>query len=68
MSEELTAVQAPVVQNIAYDVKSRITYVIMASRQLTRQELRVAVAAHLGDLENHERPKRGQAVTIYSDL
>ena len=60
--------QIPNVKNVVHDLRKKVTYEVMATRELTRQELRTAVAAHLGDLEKSERPKRGQAVMIYSEL
>jgi hypothetical protein len=58
----------PTVENFAYDRKKRITYVVMASRTLTEPELQIAVGSYLADLEKGERPRRGQALVIYSEL
>ncbi|MCB2190329.1 MAG: hypothetical protein KQI62_02115 [Deltaproteobacteria bacterium] len=56
--------ELPRVKNVIKDPRRDVTYVVMAYRQLTRQEIVFGVQCYLSRVK--KKPKKGDTVTIYS--
>lgn len=54
------------VPNTIRDPRAGVTYVVMAYRELTREEVLLTIRMHLASAA--QKPKRGSRVVIYSSL
>lgn len=54
--------EQPGVRNVIRDAERKVTFVVMAYRQLTREEMVFAVRAYLS--QRRGKPKKGSTVVI----